>query len=82
MTIYTQQINDLMETLTEADQQFVLEFIKKLDRMHQAEQALQAEQSKGIERVKKMLRNGEPINKIMDYEGISEEKVKEIEKIL
>ena len=32
MTIYTQQANVLMEDLEEADQQFVVEFIKKLRR--------------------------------------------------
>jgi TRAP-type C4-dicarboxylate transport system substrate-binding protein len=32
MTIYTQQANILMEDLPEADQQFVVEFIKKLRR--------------------------------------------------
>lgn len=59
---------------------------KKLDQADQKIQALQAlqaaEQAKVIERVKKMLRNGEPINKIMDYEGLSEEKINEIQKML
>ena len=72
MTIYTQQANILMERLPEADQQFVVEFIKKISRHNKSsdtnELNLKIINQKQRETVKSVIENLNAVEPLADDE--------------
>lgn len=88
---YSKLITGFTEILRHIDDRYNLELIgeikmlknivdtKILKRANEAEKKLQDERAKLIEGVKKMLSNGEPVNKIVDYMGITEEEINGIQ---
>ena len=65
------EVNDMVRTFITDDMRKILE---------QLEQLKNAEKRKAIEMATKMLLNDEPIEKIIDYTGLTEKEINDIKK--